>query len=227
MFTYNKLTVLYIESNHALRKKYSSLMEDNGLKVLKTDNMTTGCDLFRTHKVDILLVDLELPNHDGLDFIRCLRNKEIYVPAIIATVKTDKNTLFDAINLEITRYLIKPFTNNALVEALHIAIKKVTHGQFTTFAELHDGFSYDPINKCVNAPDGTAIQLSKKESLLLELLIKNRKQIISYSDIEEAVWQDSIMSLDALRTLVRSIRKKTYPTIISNHNGIGYKINLS
>lgn len=226
MFTYNKLTVLYVESDSVLREKYSTLMEDNGLKVLKTDNMTTGCDLFRTHKVDILLVDLELPNHDGLEFIRCLRNKEIDVPAIIATAKTDKNTLLDAINLEITRYLIKPFTHNSLLEALHIAIKKVTNGHFTTFTELHDGFSYDPINKCVNSPDGRAIQLSKKESVLLELLIKNKRQIISYDDIEQAVWQDSMMSLDTLRTLVRGIRKKTYPNIISNNNGIGYKIDI-
>ncbi|MDP3266761.1 MAG: response regulator [Sulfuricurvum sp.] len=226
MFTSHKLTVLFVESNTVLREKYSILMADNGFQVLKTDNMTTGCDLFRTHKVDILLVDLELPNNDGLEFIRCLRDKEIDAPAIIATANTDKTTLLDAINLEITRYLIKPFTNNVLLEALHLAVKKVLNGHFTTFTALHDGFSYDPINKCVNTPDGTAIQLSKKESLLLELLIKNRKQIISYSDIEEIVWQDTMMSLDTLRTLVRGIRKKTYPNIISNHNGIGYKIDF-
>jgi DNA-binding response OmpR family regulator len=91
---------------------------------------------------------------------------------------------------------------------------------------LHDGFSYDPINKTINHPDKTPIQLSKKEYTLLEILLSKKKLIIPYEVIETLVWQDTLMSMDALRTLVRGIRKKTYPHIISNVNGIGYKIDL-
>ncbi|MDP1783928.1 MAG: response regulator transcription factor [Sulfuricurvum sp.] len=226
MFTSSKLTVLCIENDVELREKYSDLMHNNGLNVLKTDNMATGCDLFRTHKVDIILVDLELPNHDGLEFIRCLRDKEIQTPTIVATSSTDKSILLEAINLEITRYLVKPFLDSELLESLHVASKKLPNGHCTTFTALHDGFSYDPINKSINNHSGELIQLSKKEYLLIELLLKNKRQIIPYEEIERIIWQDNSMSIDALRTLVRGIRKKTYSHIISNHNGIGYKTDL-
>ena len=226
MFISSKLTVLYIENDLELRDKYSNLMHNNGLDVLKTDNMATGYDLFRTHKVDIILVDLDLPNHDGLEFIRLLRDKEIQTPAIIATSSTDKNVLLEAINLEITRYLVKPFLNSELLESLRIAKKKLSNMLFTTFTPLHDEFSYDPINKSINNPNGESIQLSKKEYLLIELLLQHKRQLISYEEIEQIIWQDNPMSIDALRTLVRGIRKKTYTHIITNHNGVGYKIDF-
>lgn len=226
MFTSSNLTVLYIENDVELREKYSDLMHNNGLNVLKTDSMATACDLFRTHQVDILLVGLELPNHDGLEFIRCLRDKEIQTPTIVATSSTDKSTLLEAINLEITRYLVKPFLNSELLESLQVASKKLTDGHFTTFTPLHDGFSYDPVNKAINKPNGESIQLSKKEYLLIELLLKNKRHIVPYEEIERIIWQDNTMSIDALRTLIRGIRKKTYSHLISNHNGIGYKIDI-
>ncbi|MFA5215221.1 winged helix-turn-helix domain-containing protein [Sulfuricurvum sp.] len=78
----------------------------------------------------------------------------------------------------------------------------------------------------INGPDGVTHQLSKKEYLLLELLIKNKNKIISYDAIAILVWQDTIMSMDALRTLVRALRKKTYKEIIENNNGLGYKMHL-
>ncbi|WP_294871057.1 helix-turn-helix domain-containing protein, partial [Sulfuricurvum sp. RIFCSPLOWO2_12_FULL_43_24] len=72
----------------------------------------------------------------------------------------------------------------------------------------------------------SSAQLSKKEYLLIELLLNKKQLIIPYDVIESLVWQDGLMSMDALRTLVRGIRKKSYPNIISNVNGIGYKIDL-
>jgi DNA-binding response OmpR family regulator len=176
------------------------------------------------HEIDIVLIDLELSDKSGLNFIHCLRGKEILTPVIITTDATDKETLLEAINLDITRYLIKPCKKEDLIEALQLAIKKTLNCHPITFTHLHNGFTYDPINKALNHPDGTSVQSSKKEYLLIELLIKNRDKIVTYDAIEMLVWQGAIMSIDALRTLVRAIRKKTYTDIISNHNGIGYKI---
>ncbi len=224
MFTAHKLTVLYLEYDSEIREKFSDLMHNNGLHVLKTDNTVTALDLFRTHQIDIVLIDLDNTADQGLEFIHSLRKKGVHSPAIIITSKKDSDVLIKAINLEITRFLIKPFTKSELLEALKIASKKILNNRFTTFAALHEGFSYDPINKSILTPDDRSIQLSKKEYLLLELLLKNKQRITPYEDIESTLWDHNGMSKDALRTLVRSIRKKTYPQIITNNNGIGYKI---
>jgi DNA-binding response OmpR family regulator len=224
MFATHNLTVLHMEKDSNIRSRGTQLMRDNGLRVFDTDNAQQGCDLFRMYEIDIVLIDLELSEKSGLNFIRCLRDKEVLTPVIITTDATDKETLLEAINLDITRYLIKPCKKEDLIEALQLAIKKALNCHPITFTHLHNEFTYDPINKAVNHPDDTSVQLSKKEYLLIELLLKNRHKIVTYDAIEMLVWQGAIMSIDALRTLVRAIRKKTYTDIISNHNGIGYKI---
>lgn len=226
MFASQGLTVLFIEHNSEIRERTAKLMRDNGLDVLVSDNTFNGCDLFRKNEVEIIMIDQQLPDNSGLNFIRCLREREVMTPIIITTDKTDENILLEAINLDITRYLIKPCAKEDLLNALQIAIKKAVSCHPLTYTPLLNEFSYDPINKIINQPDGTNLQLSKKEYLLLELLIRNKTQIISYDVIEMLVWQDSFMSMDALRTLVHSLRKKTYKDIIENCNGLGYKIAL-
>lgn len=226
MFAAHDLTVLCIHQDNDLRQKSTELMRENGLRVFGTDNTTQGCDLFRQHGVDIVMIDLELPEQSGLNFIRCLRDKDVLTPVIITTDHTDRETLFEAINLDITRYLIKPCKDEDILDALQMAIKKAINCHPLTFSHLKDGFTYDPINKSVTKPDKTTVQLSKKEYLLIELLLKNKYHIVPYDAIEMLVRQESIMTMDALRTLIRGIRKKTYPHIIANHNGIGYKINI-
>lgn len=226
MFTSQNLTVLYIEQNPSIRKKETQLMRENGLHILETDNTGNGCDLFRLNEVDILLIDQQLANNSGIEFIRCLREKDVLTPVIITTDHADENTLLEAINLDITRYLIRPCGEEDLLKALQAAVKKALNCHPLTFTRLNHGYSYDPINKIVNHPDGTNHQLSKKEYLFLELLIKNKNQIIPYDVIAIFVWQEAFMSMDALRTLVHTLRKKTYKDIVENNNGIGYKMHL-
>lgn len=226
MFRSNNFTLLYIESDSELREKNSHFIRENGLKVLETNNSIKGCDLFRTQKVDMILIDLQLNNENGLDFVRCLRQKDVLTPVIMTTAYSNQEMLFDAINLNTTRYLHKPLKNNDLLDALHIGVKTILNCRSSTYTVLEEGFSYDPINKTINHTDGRLIQLSKKEYLLLEFLLNKKRLIVPYSAIESVVWQEGLMSMDALRTLVRGIRKKSYPNIISNVNGIGYKIDL-
>jgi DNA-binding response OmpR family regulator len=226
MFKTANFTLLYIESDTKIRENNAHLIRQNGLKVLETDNSIKACDLFRTQKVDLILIDLQLSNENGLEFIRCLRQKDVLTPVIITTTYTTQEILLDAINLNTTRCLTKPFQENDLLDALTVGVKKLLHCHSSAYTTLHDGFSYDPINKTINHPDNAPIQLSKKEYLVLELLLSKKRLIIPYEVIETVVWQDTLMSMDALRTLVRGIRKKVYPQIISNVNGIGYKIDL-
>lgn len=226
MFKTRNLTLLYIESDPHLREQHAHFIRGNGLKVLETDNTKKACDLFRTQKVDMIIIDLQLGNENGLDFIRCLRQKDVLTPVIITTTHTNQDILMDAINLNTTRYLQKPLKNHDLLDALQLSVKKILNCHASTYTLLHDGFSYDPINKSITHPNQSSAQLSKKEYLLIELLLNKKQLIIPYDVIESLVWQDGLMSMDALRTLVRGIRKKSYPNIISNVNGIGYKIDL-
>ncbi|MDO9206879.1 MAG: response regulator [Sulfuricurvum sp.] len=226
MFASENLTLLCINGDSLAREKNASFMRKNELRVFTANNTTRAYDLYQTHEIDLIIIDIPLPDENGLDFIRHLRQLEIDTPVIITTESTDKEILIDAINLDISRYLIKPFENKELLDAIQVTAKKLFNVYGSTFLKLHHGFSYDTINKSVNRPDGSVIHFSKKEYLLLELLLENKRKIIPYETIESTIWHGSTMSIDALRTLVRAIRKKTYPNIIINNNAIGYKTDL-
>lgn len=226
MNSYNTLNVLYIENDQQFRKKTADTIRQNGFNVFETDNNIEANEIFCQRHIDIVIANLPIPNEDGLDLIRTIRKKEILTPVLITTSITDEKILLEAIKLDITYCLVKPFNNIELLKSLQIATKKVHNCNPISFTDFHDGFSYDPINKMVLHPDKETIQLTKKEYLLLELLLSNKQHIISYETIEEVVWGSAIMSMDALRTLVHSLRKKTYPHLLDNTNGTGYKIDL-
>lgn len=221
------ITLLYIDDNAEIRNKYALLIAENGFKVIEATSLSAAYDLIAAHKIDFILMDIILPNENGLDFIRYLRQKELLIPIVITTSVVDQTILLDAINLDITRYLIKPLSDNDLIEALRFVTKKLFMHAPVNFTYLEGGYYYDPINKSFTDPQGKTTALSKKEYRLMELLLSNKESTVPYSAIESTVWQGSYMSMDALRTLVRGIRKKTYPSVILNHNGVGYRINLN
>ena len=226
MEIFQNLNVLYIEGNSASRQKNVMLMKDMGLNVLETDNLESTNDLLKHNKIDMILIDLNMHQKERMTFLKFLRYKEIVAPIIITADDSSKEILLEAINLDTTRFLIKPLKEDELINAIQNAIGKKLSPLPAVLIdnELRHGFSYDPINKCFMTADGVEIQLTKKEYLLIELFIKNKNKLVTFEQIESTVWGDGVMSDAALRTLIRSIRKKTYDDVIMSHSGIGYKM---
>lgn len=220
------VTALYIQNNASYNLETVAFMKENGFNVLETPCNKSACDLFGHHKIDIVVVDVEVGNICGLEFIQCLREKNILTPTIITSDEIHNIPLSEAINLEISSCLIHPYPLEDLLGALKKAMIKIEICHPLSYTDLNMGFSYDPLNKQIISSDGKKIKLCNKEIILIELLLRNNEHITSYEMIETIVWEDDYMSIDSLRTLIRGIRKKTYPNIIINHNSIGYKIDL-
>lgn len=228
MNTLKDLTVLYIEDDQEYREKNVKIMREFGINVLEAGSIHETDELFRHHTIDIILIDLDLHQKERMAFIRFLRYKDIIAPIIITADESDKDILLEAIALDTTRFLIKPLKKDELLNAIKIAIDRTIPPLPTVLInnDLGMNFVYDPINKSILTPDEHEIQLTKKEYLLLELLIKHKNQIVVYDKIEMEVWHDSSMSRVALRALVHSLRHKTYKKIISTYSAIGYKLNI-
>lgn len=219
------LTLLYIENDLVYRSKNSALLRKNGMKVIETDT-TVGARNLLNNTVDLILIDLNLHKNDRMDFIRFLREKEVEIPIIITANCSDKEILLEAINLDTSYYLIKPFDDSQLLIALQFAARKLSNNVLLPHIDLLNGYSYDSINKSVNRPDGSTVQLTQKEYLLFDLFLKNKRKCITYEVIRNYIGNGNDMSIDALRTLIRAIRIKTYPELISNHSGLGYRVDI-
>ena len=219
----NNLLYLYNGLNYEMT---TALVESLKVNLFTADSIEAACAAFTRHPIHLLLVELKLKNGNGLDFIRHLREKGVMTPVVIVIDDTDKYDLIEAINLNVTQCLSQPYTQQDLCNALKIAAKKSDLCHPLAYTDLNFGYAYNPLNKSILTSEGESIKLCRKEALLIELLLQNSEYITSYEMIENIVWEDSFMSIESLRTLIRAIRKKTHPNIITNHNGIGYQLNV-
>lgn len=218
--------VLYIKDGLQYEIDIEAFMEKNHFTVYRTDSYEIACDLFSHYKIDVILLELEIGNLSGLEFIKHLREKDIMTPTVIITNDIHQAPLLEILNLEVSSCLLYPYSPEDLLQALHKAVTKGEVCHPLSYTDLNMGFAYDPLNKNIISAEGEIIKLCHKEAMLIELLLQNKEHVTSYEAIETIVWKDDFMSIDSLRTLIRGIRKKTYPDIITNHNSIGYKLVL-
>lgn len=216
---FSNFSILYAEDEQGISQNISSLLKIYFKNVFTAKDGLELLELYRLYAPDILLIDICMPHLDGLDALKIIRKKDPNIPAVIVTAHTDTNHLLKAVELFITKFITKPFDKKTLFEALEFALKP----KFDEKTRLRDDIFYSSKNKTIDI-SGHTVALNKKESLLLELLLMNRGKIISSYIIEEYVYAGEEMSEDALKSLLKNLRKKIGQDIIINKKGLGYII---
>ncbi len=212
------LKILYVEDEDEIRELMQDVLgEDFALFETAKDGQE-GLAKFIEGSFDCVITDIQMPGMDGLELAQ--RVKKIKnVPVILLTAYSEKERLFKAIDVGVSKYLVKPFTPEKLLDVLCEIFEQkdqILLGKDLLYrkskGEIKRG---EEINK-----------LTKKEKILLDLLLESPERIVSNEEIEEAVWPQGDFSQDALRTLVKRLRKKTDKDLIENYSGLGYKIRL-
>jgi len=218
------LHLLYIEDDAQVRSEIYEFLKRYFMLVQEASSAEEAMILFEQKKPDIILVDINLPGKSGLHFSEEIRKKHHDVRIIVSTAYTDKEFLLMAIELELTRYLIKPVTGKKLLEALEKASDEYAVIYKTEqIIHLGKGFSFNKQQR-VLSHNNQELSLRPKEIELLEYFIKHPKELISYTVLEYEVWTNSPMSKDAIRSQIRNLRKKIHSQIIRNISGIGYRL---
>lgn len=214
-----KYTILYAEDDLALANQVIDLLEILDFKVLYAKDGLGALKIIQEEKIDILLLDISMPKLDGLKLLKQIRQNDNKTPVIMITALSDQQTLLNAVELNICRYLVKPFDRLKLEFALDKAIKQINNK-----IKLNDNMY---LNVTTNELEinNELIKLSKKEFLLLEILLKNSPNIVDFYTICDYVYNDFDVSSDAIKSLVKNLRKKLNDKgIIQNANARGYYI---
>ncbi|DAB30774.1 MAG TPA: hypothetical protein CFH84_02245 [Sulfurimonas sp. UBA12504] len=133
---------------------------------------------------------------------------------------TDKSLLIDFISKNLVSYMIKPINFSDFTRVLGECAKTLeTRGAIETW--LNSEFLYSYSKKSIMRGDAL-ISLAPKETLFLELLLKNRNKLVTKKSIENVVWDAEVMSGAALNNLVAKIRRKTFAGIIVNISTLGF-----
>jgi len=217
-------SLLYVEDEPLIRQNAVEFLSDRFKIIYEAKDAKEALRIYVEKKPDIIITDIQMPIMNGLEFCKEIRKDDEKTPIIITTAYTDQEYLLQAVELNLVKYIVKPIDEEVLNEALELCVQKIEskNSNIVRVAKNHyfDTFNYTLLD------ENNLIKLTQKELKFLTLLVDQKTRIVSYKEIENYVWAGEYMSEDALKSLVRKLRKKISKQSIQNYSKLGYKINL-
>lgn len=216
-----KLNLLYVEDNKKLLLEVKNVFGPIFLNIFTAPNGEKALEILENEKIDLIITDLQMPKIGGIELIKEIRTKDKNISIIILTAHADKDLLLEASNLQIDGYLTKPINLDKISNALTNAVERSNYSIKYTFK---DGTIYDATTKSVYKENELPLELGNKESLLLDLLLKNSNKITTKDEIYYTVWDMQNKTESALKNLLLNLRTKIGKDNIVNYPGKGWKL---
>ncbi len=214
------LRVLFVEDEERIRTTLKETIGDEFKRFSIAKDGREGLEKFSNNQYDLVISDISMPKMSGLEMVAEIKKISKNVPIILLTAYSEKEKLLQAIDLGVTKYLIKPIDPEELLETISEIIEKDISDNII---KLKKPYLFD-LNKNILYHGTKIVKLTKKELLFVTLLVKNRGEITSKEDIKDSIWNTQDIDDTLLRTLVRRFRVKTDKNLVENFPALGYKI---
>ncbi|MCT7446742.1 response regulator transcription factor [Aliarcobacter skirrowii] len=214
------LKVLIVEDEIDLANLIKSSIKELFFKVVIAKDGLEAIKKFDSFKPDIIISDIMMPNLNGLEMSKKIKEKYSETPIVILSAHSHKEMLLEAINLGISKYFIKPFDIEEFIEYLKELSKKINKNKSI---KLKDDFVFDFNNLSLYQND-ILVNLTKRERQFLALLIENKNSYVTTFDIKKTLWKNEIVSDERLRTFIKRLRAKTSKELIENVSSQGYMV---
>jgi DNA-binding response OmpR family regulator len=215
------ITVLLVEDEQNLAELLRGGIGDKFDKFILAHDGEEGLLLAKNINPDIVITDITMPKMDGLKMSALIREKQPNMPIVILSAYSEKDYLLEAIDVGVTKYLIKPFDPDELIEVICKLLKKRENNKRIP---LLPPFQYDLTNKKL-LKDGIMVRLSKRENQFIYNLISSLDYFMEPENIKASLWDDDSVSDERLRVFINRLRQKTNPDFIGNIVGQGYILN--
>ena len=220
--------ILIVEDEPISLEMLSKTLKED-YDVLTADNGKKGFELYKKFNPHIIISDLNMPIMNGIELIQKIRELDQNSKIIITTFKNDVQTLLQATELKLFKYLIKPIDFIALKNIIKESIEELN--RFNTVALNLINISPTLIWKTSEFElfsNNQIVKLTPKEKKVLNLLLQKPNQVFTYNEIIYEVWEknNEIGDRKTLKTMITGLRKKIEDVEINNVYGYGYKIAL-
>lgn len=214
------MKILLLEDNKTLNETIVLKLELKGYKV---DTFIDGQEAFNniTNGYSCFILDINVPNVNGVLILKKIREYYEDVPVIIISATVELDIIKESYDFGCNDYLKKPF----FIDELEIKVDKLCNN--TKKLIRFDAESYFNFHDATLNVKEKKITLTQKENLLMNLFLINKNEVVSYENIQNYVWEGNYASLDAIRTLIRRLRKKFDISYISASSNRGYTFNVS
>jgi len=223
------MRILVIEDNHRLSSSLAANLTHEGYSVDAAYDGQEGQDLAELTPYDLIILDILLPEKDGLQVCRDLRRRRIHTPILLLTARDSVDDRVQGLDCGADDYLVKPFAMRELLARLRALLRRqspYTNGRL----EMGD-LVVDPVTHTVER-EGQSIDLTPKEFALLEFLLYHPKQVVTREMIEQHIWNyDFESESNVIDVYVRRLRRKIddpFATkLLTTVRGVGYRFNDS
>lgn len=216
------LRILYAEDEVGIRENIAESLGYYVKEVLEAGDGQEALEVYESEKPDIILTDIHMPNLNGIEFVKKVRESNRHIPVVMITAHTDKKYLLDAVELHMEKFIVKPIELEELFEVLEKCVSLLEVNK-KIILKVDEDYAYDYDKKELKYKDNSII-LNKKEMNFFEVLISNQNRVVTYNELQDKVWGDDVMTDSALRSLVRNLRKKLPTDIVFNLSGVGYRL---
>lgn len=227
----NKPLILVVEDDAAVRSLMKMTLETRDYRYQLACNGAEALLEVSAHQPDVMLLDLGLPDMEGVDIIRKVR-EWTNLPIIVISARTEDTDKVEALDAGADDYLTKPFSVDELLARLRVALRRLTSEQQSRREEPvyeNGGLRIDYVAGCAYM-NGHEIHLTPIEYRLLCLLARNTGKVLTHNTILKEVWGSYTSSdMGSLRVFMATLRKKLQAgnqgeACIQTHIGIGYRM---
>ncbi|MCE5347521.1 MAG: response regulator [Bacteroidales bacterium] len=219
-------TILIIDDEVQIRRLLEITLSSDGYKISEAATGKDGLITAATHNPSLIILDLGLPDIDGIEILRKLR--EWYKkPVIILSVRNSEEAIINALDNGANDYLIKPFRTGELLARIRAALRQIHDISNKPILEF-GSLSIDLANHIVRKKN-ELLKLTSTEFSLLALLAKNEGRVLTHQYILKEVWgMGYIEQTQYLRVFIAQLRKKieddpAKPKLLNTESGIGYR----
>jgi two-component system, OmpR family, KDP operon response regulator KdpE len=222
----NPVSVLVVDDEPPIRRFLRTSLAVQNYRVSEAENGRVALDLIARDKPDIVILDLGLPDIDGIELIRRIRATS-KVPIVVLSSRGDERAKVEALELGADDYLTKPFGMEELVARLRTALRHSFQekGEDPVF---RDGdLTVDLVRRRVIV-SGAEVKLSPTEFSMLQLLVTHAGKVLTHQQILREIW-GSAEDVQYLRVYIRQLRRKLEadperPRHIVTESGVGYRL---
>lgn len=217
--------ILVVDDESQIIRVMRRIFSAHQYEIRTASDGESGLEAFQDWKPDLVVTDLQMPNMDGLELCRKLREVS-NVPIIVLSVKNEERTIVDALDAGADDYVTKPFGTNELLARIRASLRRLPE-KGADFIEVGDFYVDFSAHKVL--VKGNEVHLTPKEFELMAYLVKNSDKVLTHTVLLQKVWGSYYTeSPEALRVLVGSLRKKietdfSHPKYLLTEPWIGYR----
>jgi len=220
--------LLIVEDDDAIQTVLRMLFEANGFRVVLAKTAKSGQQAARVHRPDLMIVDLGLPDEDGITVIRQVR-VWFPIPIIVLSARTAEEQRLAAFEAGADDYVLKPFSAPELVARVRAGLRRHVRGELAQGILELNGVTVDLSLRTARRIDGQPVRLTPLEHRILETLIRHSDRVVTHKSLIQEVWGPNREDPRSLRVYITSLRRKleenpSQPEIIVTEPGVGYRL---